>query len=303
MNTIISQLIQLRYVAFLLLFLQSSSSLCSGFLVADQRIGRLPETVPSHPVKTSHVPSTTATRTTPSSTFSSSSSPLLSSRTALRVVADIPIEGEKKRGKRNNDDDDDDGNEHDKDSRDWIPSKSGGFIPNIKSHLIWSKNRDADTKPSSPGTGRTDTAYSSSSSSAPRRKKPSRSPPPVLQVTDIGQYKTEVVDVQDRMVCVRFYAPWCRACKAVEGSFRRLQREFPDVKFVEVPVTKENAYLHRGLGVPSLPFAHLYDPSVGLVEERKINKNVFGEFKNILGTYADGMCDVTYNGDGSTNFQ
>ena len=33
--------------------------------------------------------------------------------------------------------------------------------------------------------------------------------------------------------------------------------EFPSVKFVEVPLTKENAYLHDGLGVPSLPFAQL----------------------------------------------
>jgi hypothetical protein len=64
--------------------------------------------------------------------------------------------------------------------------------------------------------------------------------------------------------------------------------EFPEIKFVEVPLTKENAYLHEGLGVPSLPFAHIYDPSVGLVEERKINKIFFTEFKDALKNYADG---------------
>jgi hypothetical protein len=31
---------------------------------------------------------------------------------------------------------------------------------------------------------------------------------------------------------------------------------------------KENAYLHEGLRVPSLPLAHIYDPSLGLVVGR-----------------------------------
>jgi thiol:disulfide interchange protein len=111
---------------------------------------------------------------------------------------------------------------------------------------------------------------------------------PILQVSNIHKFKDEVVDVADRMVCVRFYAPWCRACRAIENRFRQLSLEFPEIKFVEVPLTKENAYLHEGLGVPSLPFAHIYDPSVGLVEERKINKIFFTEFKDALKNYADG---------------
>jgi thiol-disulfide isomerase/thioredoxin len=168
--------------------------------------------------------------------------------TALQVVADPPMkEDEKKKGGGDNGDD-------------WIPSKDGGFIPNIKARL---------------------------------RPKPRA--PTVLQITDIQQYKDEVADVRDRMVCVRFYAPWCRACKAVESSFRRLPKEFPDVKFVEVPVTRDNTYLHKGLGIPSLPFAHIYDPSVGLVEEQKINKDVFGAFKETLKTYVDGECPASYD--------
>lgn len=179
--------------------------------------------------------------------------------TALRVVADAPIEkeGEKKKGRGGNNDE-----------NDWIPSEDGGFIPNIRARL-----------------------------------RPKERAAPILQVTDIHQYKAEVADVRDRMVCVRFYAPWCRACKAVEASFRRLPRDFPDVKFVEVPVTKDNTYLHKGLGVPSLPFAHIYDPEAGLVEERKINKNVFGEFKEILKTYVDGECPIMVVEDESSDFQ
>ena len=170
----------------------------------------------------------------------------------LRVVADSDIE--EKRDKSNKGGDND---------SDWIPSKNGGFIPNIKGRI--------------------------------RRR------PQILQVFDIQKYKEEVVDVRDRLVVVRFFAPWCRACRAVQGRFNQLSLEFPSVKFVEVPLTKENAYLHDGLGVPSLPFAHIYEPCVGLVEEKKISKVHFREFKTCLQTYVDGQCPVNYDESAEKN--
>jgi thiol-disulfide isomerase/thioredoxin len=179
----------------------------------------------------------------------SSSTP--SSPSALNLIADVPIEDHEKQKKGNGGDGGDDA---------WIPSKDGGFIPNIKARLTQRKNKA----------------------------------PPIIEVTDIQGYKREVAEETDRMVCVRFYAKWCRACKAVMPMFRQLPQEFPGVKFVEVPLTKENAYLHKGLEVPSLPFGHLYHPDVGLVEERKISKDKFNEFKNILKTYVDGECKVKY---------
>jgi hypothetical protein len=100
---------------------------------------------------------------------------------------------------------------------------------------------------------------------------------------------------------------WCKACRAVERPFRRLHKENvfnSAVKFVEVPVTKENAYLHQGLGIPSLPFAHIYQTNKSsgagsiLVEEMKINKNVFGDFKQTLENYVKGECPITYKDDG-----
>jgi hypothetical protein len=66
----------------------------------------------------------------------------------------------------------------------------------------------------------------------------------------------------------------------------------PTVKFVEVPLTKETAYIHEGLGVPSVPFGHIYHPEVGLVEEMKINKKVFKEFRETLDDYVRGSCDL-----------
>jgi thiol-disulfide isomerase/thioredoxin len=155
------------------------------------------------------------------------------------------------------------------DEDDWIPSEDGGFIPNLKSRL-----------------------------KLPRRL----TSPPITEVTEIQDYKDVVVEEHNQLVCVRFYAPWCRACKAVQASFRRLPKQYPNVKFVEVPLTQKNAYLHKGLGIPSLPFAHVYHPEAGLVEERKINKNIFGDFEKVLKTYVDGECPVGYDETGELNF-
>ena len=80
------------------------------------------------------------------------------------------------------------------------------------------------------------------------------------------------------------------------------------MKFVEVPLTKENAYMHKGLGIPSLPFAHVYynedyvgnsdteesSSSCRLVDELKINKHKFSELKRVIGSYVEKECDVHY---------
>lgn len=114
---------------------------------------------------------------------------------------------------------------------------------------------------------------------------------PVQLIDTIQDYKKEVVDEEDRIVVVRFFAPWCKSCKAAHPHFKKLvSRHSPNVKFVEVPLTKETAYIHEGLGVPSVPFGHIYHPDAGLVEELKINKRVIGEFRDALASYVNGSC-------------
>lgn len=112
----------------------------------------------------------------------------------------------------------------------------------------------------------------------------------VHEAVTLQEYKEIVGDEKKRLVVVRFYAKWCRACKAAEPYFYRLAKSHPDVKFVEVPVLEENANLHQGLGVPALPFAHIYSPTVGLVEELRMSKKEFKTFHSILETYIAGEC-------------
>ena len=134
-----------------------------------------------------------------------------------------------------------------------------------------------------------------------KRPKEDNRPVESVQLIDtIQDYKKIVVDEPDRIVAVRFFAPWCKSCKASHPHFKKLvSRHSPNVKFVEVPLTKETAYIHEGLGVPSVPFGHIYHPEAGLVEEMKINKRVIGKFADALETYVIGSCDLPLDGESS----
>jgi thiol-disulfide isomerase/thioredoxin len=149
-------------------------------------------------------------------------------------------------------------------------------------------------------------------------------------VTTLQDYKRIVADESNRMTVVRFAAPWCRACQAVQPHYVHLARQYAQneqnqqqpqpalapnigtiqgsppprmlVQFVECPVRKDTAVLHQGLGVPSVPFGHIYHPAVGLVEEVKLNKKNFATFKRLLETYVQGYCLVNYATDEQGQF-
>lgn len=67
---------------------------------------------------------------------------------------------------------------------------------------------------------------------------------------------------------------------------------YPHITFLEVPVTNENANLHQGLEVPSLPYGHIYYPEAGLVEEMKISKKYFHNLVKNVRWYDQGKCKL-----------
>ena len=124
---------------------------------------------------------------------------------------------------------------------------------------------------------------------------PEGTPSNLIRLTTLQEFKQVVGDEKDKLVVVRWYAPWCKACKAIAPSFYRLASTFPNVIFVDVPVTPDNANLHQGLGVPSLPYSHIYHPTGRLVEELKISRKHFPFFAKTLKTYVDRECNVDYD--------
>jgi len=149
---------------------------------------------------------------------------------------------------------------------------AGGFVPKF---LKKQKGSSSDT--ASKSSSSTDAIY-----------------PPIQLVDTLQDYKKEVVDEPSSIVVVRFFAPWCKSCKASMPLFKKmvLEHSNSNVKFVQVPLTKDTAYIHEGLGVPSIPYGHIYYPNVGLVEEKKINKKVFKDFRDSLDSYVVGSCDL-----------
>lgn len=121
---------------------------------------------------------------------------------------------------------------------------------------------------------------------------------PIVEVDNLIDYKKEVVDCEEEIVVVKFYSTWCRTCKAMAPLYKKLSRDLTatsnaSIKFVQVPVSAENAVLHKGLGVPSVPFGHIYHKGAGLVEEQSLNKKEFRAFKDTLQSYVDGNCEVS----------
>jgi len=127
-----------------------------------------------------------------------------------------------------------------------------------------------------------------------RRKNKSTKQDIVQTVSTLEEYKEVVADERDKLVVVRFFASWCKACQAIKPEYYRLANQLQDqnIKFVEVPLTKTNAFLHQGLGVPSIPYGHIYHPDAGLLEEQSVSKKNFKSFKAKLNSYIIGSCDL-----------
>jgi hypothetical protein len=97
-----------------------------------------------------------------------------------------------------------------------------------------------------------------------------------------------------KVVRLRNFYILLQACQAVAPHFYHLATLFPDTIFVDVPVSEKNAALHQGLGIPTLPFAHIYHPT-GLVEEQKLTRNQVAPFKVKLQSYVTGSCPIPDN--------
>ena len=73
-------------------------------------------------------------------------------------------------------------------------------------------------------------------------------------------------------------------------SYNKFTRGFEgkNIKFVDCPSTSVNVDLHAGLGIESIPFAHVYHPEAGLVEKRKLSRKHYSNFENVVKSYVEG---------------
>jgi thiol-disulfide isomerase/thioredoxin len=140
----------------------------------------------------------------------------------------------------------------------------------------------------------------------------------VATITSLADYKQRVVDDSQGkcLTVVHFYTDYCRACRAMIPAFYRLaQRHSADdnendtahpnerdaaVRFAQVPITLAMTAIHQGLQVPSVPFGHVYHPTVGLVEEVRLRQSSLANFAKILESYMVGSCSLPAEPDATT---
>lgn len=111
-------------------------------------------------------------------------------------------------------------------------------------------------------------------------------------VSTLEEYKAVLDEEHGKIIVARFFATWCKACKAIQPAYYRMASLYPQIIFLEVPVTNENANLHQGLDVPSLPYGHIYHPQAGLVEELKISRKYFRNLVRLVRWYDQGECKL-----------
>lgn len=152
---------------------------------------------------------------------------------------------------------------------------------------------------------RQSSSSSPSSTSPSSQKKTTEEHQLVSDVRDLNEYK-EALDKageDNKMLAVLWYSPWCKACRAVKPGIRTIAKRHPDVRFIQVPVLAENANLHQGLDVPSVPYLHLYateDPR--LVEEQRMTRKKLSGFQKLLCDYERGHCSLEQmEGDDENN--
>jgi len=72
-----------------------------------------------------------------------------------------------------------------------------------------------------------------------------------------------------KIVIMKFYAPWCRACKGLEPKFVQISKDPKYEKlpllFAQMSVQDNKAYI-KSIGILALPSIHIYSGTEGLVE-------------------------------------
>lgn len=142
-----------------------------------------------------------------------------------------------------------------------------------------------------PGKAAVSAAVASSNPSTSRRRQPP-SKDYLYQVSNPDEFEQAVKNESEKLVVVRFHAPYCKACKSIQVAYERLAHNLSGrgVKFVDVSIQDRDEF--PDLNVPATPYAQIYHPELGLVEDAPIARRHLSTFRKVLKWYVDGMADL-----------
>jgi len=87
----------------------------------------------------------------------------------------------------------------------------------------------------------------------------------LIEDTDAYHALIESATQENRVVVIKFYASWCRACKAMSPKYARVAADWPDIEFQEI-LFDNNKSLCKSLGIKILPYIEIIRGSEGKVE-------------------------------------
>ena len=89
----------------------------------------------------------------------------------------------------------------------------------------------------------------------------------LISLADEAEYNACVQAAKDenKVVVIKFFASWCRACKAMAPKISRVAEDWPDIEFYEI-MFDDNKKLCKSLGIKILPFVEIIAGTAGKVE-------------------------------------
>jgi len=91
----------------------------------------------------------------------------------------------------------------------------------------------------------------------------------IYDIVNADQHNAWLKANPDKLMVIKFYAPWCRACKSVEPKYIQISK---DAKYKDIPIifgqlsVQHNKAYVKSLGIMALPSMQIYAGSEGLVE-------------------------------------
>eukprot|EP00986_Skeletonema_menzelii_P009406 scaffold4266_cov139-Skeletonema_menzelii.AAC.30 len=113
------------------------------------------------------------------------------------------------------------------------------------------------------------TAHGDSSNEGDIPEFPSQNEHGIYDIVNADQHNAWLKANPDKLMVIKFFAPWCRACKSVEPKYIQISK---DPKYEDIPIifgqlsVQHNKAYVKSLGIMALPSMQIYAGSEGLVE-------------------------------------
>jgi len=110
------------------------------------------------------------------------------------------------------------------------------------------------------------------------------------------EYDRALGDNADSMVVIKYYASWCRACKALGPKVEKIARTHPEVAFYEIEF-ESNKPMCKELGIKVLPWIEFYNGQAGKVESFSCGPSKSAQITEKLKAYEVGACTLKDDGE------